>query len=546
MILEFITSLILLFQKIISSVGPFIILLGILIFIHELGHFLIARRCGVKVEVFSLGFGPKILKFQKNETLYCISLIPLGGYVKMFGDNPFDPVPDSLKSKGFLYKKVPQKLAIAFGGPLMNLLFTLIAFFGLALSGVKSFSPFVGDVESGSVASKQGFNSGDKILAVNKKPVRYLKEVLLEIRNNPEKTLVFDIEKSSGKKVSLNVVSSLKKNQNIFEFKKQVGDVPGLSPLSQGMLIGVSDINSKAYQYGFRTFDTILEVNNEKIRYWRNLERFIKKQKGKSLVFKIKRDASEVILKTSSVASLRSFGLESSELYIEKVGRRTPAFEAGLKRGDRLVSINGKILQSWKDVLNKIQSHSENGFFDIVYKREGKSFKVSIQPEKMITEGLLKERFMIGIGSSLSQVYPPEKIQPFSVIEASSYSLSQTWKWLGVITVGLIRLVQGEVSFRTMGGPVAIGRVAHSSYNESFRSFIWIMALISLNLFFFNLLPIPLLDGGHILFFTIEGLVGRALDPRKIFVAQQLGVLILFSFFGFVLFNDFYNWFNSW
>ena len=146
---------------------PFFLLLGVLIFIHELGHFLVARYFDVKVEVFSLGFGPKILKYKKGETLYCLSLFPLGGYVKMFGDNPLEEIPDSKKVRGFLYKKVPQKLAIALGGPLMNLIFTLVAFFILALYGLPSLSPQLGDVKVDSKAYKAGFRSGDKVLSVN-------------------------------------------------------------------------------------------------------------------------------------------------------------------------------------------------------------------------------------------------------------------------------------------------------------------------------------------------------------------------------------------
>ena len=545
MFLEFSLSFILLFQKLLSSVAPFIILLGVLVFIHELGHFLIARWCGVKVEVFSLGFGPKIFKFKKGETIYCLSAIPLGGYVKMFGDNPFEEVPDSEKSKGFLYQKVPQKLAIAFGGPLMNLLFTLLAFFALGMMGVNSFSPHLGDIKKGSIAYQKGFRSGDRILSINGNSAQYWSDISDAIRNHPIKNLKFDIQRVSGQKTSFSVLTTSKKNDNIFETKKQIGSIEGLSLLSQGTLIGVSDVNSKAYQYGFRTFDTITHINNKKIKYWRNLESFIRKQ-NKALVFKVKREEKEIKLKVPSLVSLKSFGIESSALYIDKVGPRTPAFLAGLKRGDRLISINKKILNSWQSVLDEVQSHSGTSPFLVRYKRNGKILESSIKPKKMIVEGQLKERFMIGIGSSFSQIFPEERVQSFSFIKSINYSLDQTWKWLGVITMGIVRLTQKKISFRTMGGPVAIGRVAHSSFNQGFNSFIWIMALISLNLFFFNLLPIPLLDGGHILFFTLEGLIGRPLNPRKIFVAQQIGVLILFSFFGFVLFNDFYNWFNAW
>ena len=544
MFLEMLTAVFTLSYKFISSVGPFIILLGVLIFIHELGHFMIARWCNVKVEVFSLGFGPKILKYRKGETLYCLSLIPLGGYVKMFGDNPLETIPKSQQSRGFLYKKVPQKLAIAFGGPLMNLLFTLVAFFALGIVGVSSLSSYIGDVKKDTVAYKKGFRSGDKILSINGQPIHYWKEIFKKIRDNSQKTFSFQVQNNLGRKKTLQISTALKKNENIFETKNRVGHIEGLTPLSQSSHVGVVS-QSKSYKLGFRTFDEITHVNGIKIKYWRELESVVRNQK-KSLTFKLKRGKQEIQIKTSSIFNLKKFGLESPQLYIYKVGPRTPAAEAGLQKGDRLVSINRKQIFSWEEVLKSVQSYSEGSPFLIQYRRNRKLLTSSIKPEKMIVEGQLTERFMIGIGSGLFQTFPDEITQKFSPLQAVVYSGEQTKHWLGVITIGLVRLAQGRVSFRTMGGPVAIGRVAHTSFQKGFTSFIWIMALISLNLFFFNLLPIPLLDGGHILFFTIEGLIGRPLDTRKLLVAHQIGLFLLLSFFGVVLFNDFFNWFNSW
>ena len=211
--LEVLTDGLLFLQKGLLSAGPFLLLLGVLIFIHELGHFLAARRCGVTVEVFSLGFGPKIFKYQKGETLYCISLLPLGGYVKMFGDDPFKEVPDSEKHRGFLYKKVPQKLLIAFGGPFMNLLFTLAAFFLLGILGVPSLPTFAGDIKEGSAAHKAGFRSGDKILSVNGEPVSYWQELDKIIQNNPEKTLSFKVlSQKTGETKKIQARPALEKN----------------------------------------------------------------------------------------------------------------------------------------------------------------------------------------------------------------------------------------------------------------------------------------------------------------------------------------------
>ncbi|MCB0363080.1 MAG: site-2 protease family protein, partial [Bdellovibrionales bacterium] len=130
-----------------SAIGPFLILLGLLIFVHELGHFLVAKWCGVKVEVFSLGFGKKILKYRRGETTYCISMIPLGGYVKMYGDDPTAEIPPEEKARAFLYKPVAQRIAIVLAGPLMNFFFAIPLFMAVGLNGEQVPGPIAGDIE---------------------------------------------------------------------------------------------------------------------------------------------------------------------------------------------------------------------------------------------------------------------------------------------------------------------------------------------------------------------------------------------------------------
>ena len=533
-----------------SAVGPFVILLGILIFIHELGHFLIARLCGVSVEVFSLGFGPKILKFKYKETLYCLSLFPLGGYVKMFGDNPLEDVPKSQQHRGFLYQKVPQKLAIALGGPVMNLLFTLVAFFSLALSGIPAFAPHIGDIDLDSQAYKQGFRSGDKIVSISGKKILTWKDVDKEIRENSKKQLDFHILAQNKKNKKVSVFIERKKSKNIFQSKKYQGEIQGLSLLSVGTKVGLISPNSLAGKQGVKTFDTITHVQNKKIKYFRELEQAFKTTKSPFSISIERLNSSKKVEKLKinvpsyfTKRNLKSFGLEHVDLYIDRVGKNTPAGEAGLKRGDRLISLNSISLSSWKQVLETIKTSKS---VQVAYRREGRVYRTTLIPKRMYIEGQLKERPMIGVASASFYVPSPEIQKSYKPLEAILYSGQETWKWLTFISMGLVRLVQGEISPRTMGGPVAIGRMAHKSFQRGWYSFLVIMSIISLSLFFFNLLPIPMLDGGHILFFSLEGILNRRLDTQKLIRFQQVGFVVLASFFVFVFFNDILNWSNSW
>ena len=538
-------SFINIFQKSFFAIGPFILLLGVLIFIHELGHFLAARYFGVRVEVFSLGFGPKILKLKKKDTLYCLSLLPLGGYVKMFGDNPLEDISDSEKEKGFLYKKVYQKWLIAFAGPLMNLIFTIFAFFLLGSMGLPSLPAKLGDIKKGSPAYKAGFRSGDTILSVNGTPLSYQKELREIIKNNPNKTLFFQIQNQKMEKKEVSIATQLKKNPKPLDWKESIGAIEGFNFVSEGLRFGVIH-NSPAYKAGLRTFDQILKVNGKDFRYRRELEDFLKKTSPSELFLSVQRESETLQLTIQKeTGSLSDLGLEPSSLYIERVGPKTPAHQAGLLKGDRLLSIDGEAITSWKQVLDKINSFS-GAPFSLTYQRREKKNTISISPSPLFLEGNVKKRFMLGIVSGGLYSFPESFLQKRSLFQSFIYSFEKTTHGLKTICLVLVRLIQGEVSLRAMGGPVAIGRIAHSTFQQGFQTFLLWMAIISLNLFFLNLLPIPMLDGGHLLFFSLEGILRRPLSVKKLVIAQQMGFVFIVSFLGFTLFNDIYNWLKAW
>ena len=182
-----------------SSLMPFVVLLGILVFIHELGHFIVARICGVRVEVFSLGFGKKILKWKKGDTVYCISLFPLGGYVKMFGHEYDKKVAEKDQSVSFLHKTVWQRMAIVAAGPMMNFFLAVFIFAVLSMvSGSKKIHSVIGELDISSPVAQSGLSYGDHILSINKEAVKSRKEVKQIIFKNPNSVLDIEVKKQSG------------------------------------------------------------------------------------------------------------------------------------------------------------------------------------------------------------------------------------------------------------------------------------------------------------------------------------------------------------
>ena len=204
------------FQAVLSGFGPFIILLGFLIFVHELGHFLVAKWCGVRVEVFSLGFGKKILQFKRGGTNYCISLIPLGGYVKMFGDELGAKIEKEDIPFSFTHKKLWQRFAVVLAGPLMNFFFAIFIFTAVGLLGEDVRRPVLGDVSENTLAYKAGFRSGDEVQAINSTPVKTWDQLQEALDSGANTKVSFTIKRGGADQVlQLEATPTLRANENI-------------------------------------------------------------------------------------------------------------------------------------------------------------------------------------------------------------------------------------------------------------------------------------------------------------------------------------------
>jgi len=527
---------------------PFLILLGTLVFFHELGHFLVARYFGVRVEVFSLGFGPKIFGFKKGNTYYCISLIPLGGYVKLFGDNPQQKLTEAEKKEAFLAQKIWPKSAIALGGPVMNFLIAVFVFMIIGFLGKTQVIPQIGDMKEDSFAFQQGFRSNDLVLSVNQKSVSNWGEVQKSIQKKPLKKMTFEVQRQNQKQ-TLNVVPQKVKNEKLMELKKFVGEIEGLSVYSQSSHIGIHDYNSLAYESGLRNFDQIVEVNSFKVSNWRDLQRVLSSLSSPVLEIKAKRQEDRIMTVQLENRSLKELGIEKTNLYLDRVKKDSPAHQAGLAKGDRLYSVGGVVLENWEDLSLAIQNNQSNSYV-IEYIREGEKQSVSLQSQEISSlnqEGQFEHQYMIGVASAQYVSFPQIlHIRILNPLKAIGYGFSETIRWTFITAKVLGKLITGSISHRVLGGPLSIAKVAQQSFEDSLAQFLSVMAIISVNLFLINLLPIPVLDGGHLLLFAIEGIRGRALSAQKIQMVQMAGLFLVLFFVALTLVNDVKNWNLIW
>lgn len=255
------------------SVAPFFILLGLLIFVHEMGHFLMARFFGVRVETFSLGFGKKILSFKRGDTTYALSLIPLGGYVKMYGDDPTAEVPVEERRHAFLHKPVMQRIWIVLAGPLTNLIFAVVLFTLIGGIGSEMSGPFAGDIKEGTKAYEQGFRSGDKIMSIAGDSTATWMQVMQKIEKSGGRATEVVIERAGeSSPLKFDISIGMGENENIFSSERQVGSIEGFTQESRSTLVGVPNSQSPAGQAGIETLNLVTAINGQKISYWRDLQ----------------------------------------------------------------------------------------------------------------------------------------------------------------------------------------------------------------------------------------------------------------------------------
>jgi regulator of sigma E protease len=424
----------------VNTILAFIFVLGVLIFVHELGHFLAARRIGVRVLTFSLGFGPKILSFRRGDTEYCVSAIPLGGYVKMAGENPDDARTGA--SDEFLSKSKWQRFQVLIMGPVMNIalalvVMTFVLYQGADVPVYTDRVPVVGTVHPDYPGAAVGIQPGDRILAVNGDPVETWDDLSLEIamRGGREVTLALD---RGGQRLEKTVVPA------------------------------------KVGKYEEGTLGLLPEMR-------------------------------------PAIAALNP---------------GEAAAEAGLRRGDVIVSLAGESPVTQQRIYEVIRA-SEGKPLPIVVERDGQQVPLTVTPRKV------DDTVRIGI------VMAPEfrTVQP-SFAQAMKLSVERNWEMSVMIVRTLVGLFTADTPVRQLMGPVGIAGLSGDALSLGWLALFNLMAMISLNLGLLNLMPVPVLDGGHIAILALEGLSRRDFSMRvkeKMLIA---GFVLLLMLMVTVIYND--------
>ncbi|MDN5498827.1 MAG: sigma E protease regulator RseP [Shewanella sp.] len=447
------------------NLGSFIVALGLLITAHEYGHFYVARRCGVKVERFSIGFGKAIWrKVGQDGTEYVIAMIPLGGYVKML-DERVEDVPDNLKDQAFNRKSVWQRIAIVAAGPIANFIFAIIALYFMYLIGVPSLKPVITSTTPGTAAAQIQVTEPMQVTAISGQPVRNWEEVNLALVGH-------------------------------------IGD--DSLTLSLAPLNGLQGLDTDTRNY---TLDT---------RQWR--------------------------FDPEKESPITALGLgvyrPAIEPQIALISEGSAAAKSDLKVGDTLVAINGQQYTDWQAFVDIIQ-HSANVPVELTVRRNGEQFAISVTPASVKnSDG--KDIGVLGVSPAQAQWPENMRLQlEYGPIESFAIAADKTWQLVVVSFKMIGKLFTGDVSVKNLSGPISIAQGAGNSANYGLVYFLGFLALISVNLGIINLLPLPVLDGGHLLYYFVEVITGKPVSEKVQEIGFRFGAALLLMLMSIALFNDF-------
>jgi regulator of sigma E protease len=534
--------------------GSVVALLAGLIFVHELGHFIVAKLLDVKVLRFSIGFGAKLAGFTWGETEYRLSVLPLGGYVKMAGEDPTQPVAPEDAGRSFLEQAPWKRLCIAFAGPAANLVFPLVVYLalGLAQNGTLVPGPVIGTVAPGSPAALAGLQPGDRVEAVQRggegpRPVRYFSDLRELVSPHPSEPLAFSIRRGETR-LQLEITPAREEDVNPVE-TRPIG-VIGVTPVFATALAAPAPGLASPLQ----PLDLVTRVDGREVRHAGELEAAVLAAGCAPVTLEVRRGVGKArapVTLTGVPTCLPGGALAilpadpSTTAYVSRVDAGSPAAAAGIERGARLVSVAGRPIRAGRD-LNAVAREFVPGKPVAVGLADGRT--VSLVPvEEQYKDEVTKEprsRPVIGFhledraGLDTRTLVAEEVALQRGVLELARVAWQQLGEVVRLTVLGIYKIVTFQLSFKNVGGTLMLFQIASEAAEAGLKVFLFQMALISVNLGLMNLLPIPVLDGGHIVTALIEGATRRRLSLRAREMANWVGLALLLSLMVLAFAND--------
>lgn len=536
----------------------FVLLVSSLIFIHESGHFAFAKIFGVKVLTFSIGFGPKVVRIRGRETEYCVGLLPFGGFVKMLEESKAaEPILPEDRGRTFEAQALWKRIVIVLAGPAMNVLFPIVLYTSVYLEDSQLLAPTVGAVVPGRPADGK-LEPGDRVLSVDGQEIASDQELNRIVGSRAGKPVRLSVQRD-GKTLDVTITPAdevQKLDLDIVEHRGQLG----FDPHFPAAVIGVSRHDSPAAAE-MRTFDLVTSINGRRIERFLDLVDALSENRGDQVVVSYLRPvdvphamgglcdlgvlepgaatltplprvpgAAAPADENARIADvLERTGIESADMYVAFVPEASGEWLARLRPGDRITALDGVPQRFWRSFWQELRDGADKRHL-LQWTRDGQAMagEFTLRKEQWDDEfGQHYERYVFRTDHWLPSA--PDRLvpNPHPLAYALRRGLDETASVIEFISVGMLRLVQGRVALSSVSGPITMYDIAGQAGAKGTTYFVWAMALISVNLGIINLLPIPVLDGGQLLFFLFEAARRRPLPLRIREVASLVGMVML-------------------
>jgi len=528
----------------------FALVISVVVFFHELGHLLVGKAVGVRAVRFSIGFGPRLIGMRYGETEYRLSLLPLGGYVKFAGDNPYEEVAPEDRGRGFLEQPAWKKGLIAFAGPAANLILACVLFFVLAVTPHLDVAPRIGYVKPGSPAAQAGLRYADRIVAIDGEPVDGWSRLQEKIRAHAGEALILEIERAGTRK-AVRIVPAVHEETNLIETVKQ-GRI-GIAAAPRTAEITVVSPDSPAGRAGLKTFDKVVKLGGASVDDYEDLAAKLASS-DQPLHLEVLRprevaapggtlwSLEPVAVDVPAPARPGEYGVEASDLTLFAIEPGGAAEEASLRRGDRVLSVDGAPAILWTDEVESALRAAGTRPVQFAVRRDGREQVFSVvqhlrkEPDET---GVKHDVPDLGAAPDLNSFGNAERIQ---IRDSLAQGLAHATLGLSEVVrqqvLGIARIITGHISSRAIGGPLMIADVARRAAEAGWRELLITMSLISVVLGLMNLIPVPVLDGFHVLAAGIEAVRRRPLSVRFREIANVVGIALLLTLMLYAFRND--------
>jgi regulator of sigma E protease len=526
----------------------FLLLIGVLVVIHELGHFVAAKLLDFKVTRFSVGFGRPLLRVRRGETEYQLGIVPLGGYTRILGEDAGEAIPEREARRAFNRKPMWQRVVVVLAGPLANFVLPVFIYFAFFIGHTHLPAAVVGDVLPDSPAARAGIEPGDRVLAIDGRAVRYWHELEDTVQGHIGEELRFRLERDGRafEKYMTPLLSTFRDRTGREERQGRIGITRTPFPPQ----VGILNLESPAARAGLRTGDQVIAIGGEPIANYADLEHaaraiahrerltFLRGADVPGLPISLMHThVTEIVPEiVTDGATVRTGdpGIESAELFVARVEPGSPADLAGLRPGDVIDRLDGEPLTHWLVFDQMLQARPDHTF-TIEWRRatsSGVILPMSAelrQERRQLTDeyGNPKEILVFGAASGFEvgrgELVPIEGRLGY----AASRALGRTHETLTTLAAGLWAIARGQAPRETVGGPIMMYRAASISGHKGWDSFLLMIALVSVSVGLINLLPIPALDGGHLLIFLVEGVRRKTLSAKARDRIQLAGLVVV-------------------